>query len=329
MGNGAGSFATAVNYVTGSDCHAVIVADFDNDGLKDLATANYGTSNISVLLGNGNGTFGASYYYPAGINTLAINTADFNNDGQLDIVATNLGSSDVSVFLGLNYEVDLGSDITECGAANVLLDAGPQVGATYLWNTGATSQTINVTTSGTYSVTVKYNAGCVHSSVTDDILVTINPMPNLTTNLSGFTIESNQAGAAYQWIDCATNTEIIGAISQSYTATADGDYAVVVTNNGCSDTSSCVNIAGVGFEENSNSLLVFPNPSNGMFSIEISGTKGEIVDLKIVNAIGEVAYYSQATKEKFIVDLTGQARGVYFVLLTMNEKTLVKKIVVE
>jgi hypothetical protein len=50
-------FSAATNYSTGSGPSAVAVADFNGDGKNDLAVANYGSNNISVLLGNGNGSF--------------------------------------------------------------------------------------------------------------------------------------------------------------------------------------------------------------------------------------------------------------------------------
>jgi hypothetical protein len=72
---------------------------------------------------------------------------------------------------------------------------------------------------------------------------------NLGVTQSGFTLTANQAGASYQWIDCANgDTAITGATSQSYVAILNGDYAVQVSLNSCIDTSSCINILGVGIE---------------------------------------------------------------------------------
>ena len=59
LGNGAGGFSAATNFGAGDSPFSVAVGDFNGDGKQDLATANSGSSNVSVLLGNGAGSFGA------------------------------------------------------------------------------------------------------------------------------------------------------------------------------------------------------------------------------------------------------------------------------
>jgi gliding motility-associated-like protein len=72
--------------------------------------------------------------------------------------------------------VDLGNDKVICGGTTLQLDAGSP-GNRYLWNTGATAQTISVATSGTYSVTIT-NGGC---TATDMIKVTVSAPMSLNT----------------------------------------------------------------------------------------------------------------------------------------------------
>lgn len=62
------------------------VADFNGDGIPDLAGT--AANNAAILLGNGNGTFGAKVQYPAGGFTQDLATGDFNGDGKLDLVVT-------------------------------------------------------------------------------------------------------------------------------------------------------------------------------------------------------------------------------------------------
>jgi hypothetical protein len=160
--------------------------------------------------------------------------------------------------------------------------------------------------------------------------LTINSTPDLTTNLSGVTIGANQSGATYQWVNCGTGTAIAGATSQTYTATANGDYAVVVTISGCGDTSACVTITGLGLESNDdNTFLVYPNPTTGLINIQLGDLATEQVNVKIVNAIGEVVYFGQQSQNVFKVDFYNQPKGVYYVVLTTDDGTHVKKVVVE
>ncbi len=62
------------------------------------------------------------------------------------------------------------------------------------------------------------------------------------------TFQPRQDSAAYQWMDCTLNTLIPGAVEQSYFPTSSGSYAVIVTLNGCVDTSDCVELIVGVFE---------------------------------------------------------------------------------
>ena len=55
--NGDGTFSTLATPATGSEPFSVAVADFDRDGLPDLATADRDSNRVTVLRNNGDGTF--------------------------------------------------------------------------------------------------------------------------------------------------------------------------------------------------------------------------------------------------------------------------------
>ncbi|MFI5039934.1 MAG: FG-GAP repeat domain-containing protein, partial [Solirubrobacterales bacterium] len=99
---GAVTFAPAASLGVGATPYAVAVGDFNGDGKRDLATANNGSANVSVLLGDGNGTFGAASNFPLapGSHPDALAVGDFNGDGKPDLVTANAVSHDVSVLLG-------------------------------------------------------------------------------------------------------------------------------------------------------------------------------------------------------------------------------------
>ena len=90
---------------------------------------------------------------------------------------------------------------------------------------------------GSYSSTVTNAAGC-DSIITIDL--TINPLPSNDVTQNGGTITATQTSATYQWIDCDNgNAPIVGEVNQTYFPSTTGNYAVIVTVNGCSSTSEC------------------------------------------------------------------------------------------
>jgi FG-GAP-like repeat/Bacterial Ig-like domain (group 3)/Abnormal spindle-like microcephaly-assoc'd, ASPM-SPD-2-Hydin len=103
LGKGDGTFAAPVMAsVPGSpvDIAQVVVADFNGDGIPDLAVLDSDNSVVDILLGNGDGTFTAETTNPpiSGIPS-HVATGDFNGDGKTDLaVAENAGT--IAILLG-------------------------------------------------------------------------------------------------------------------------------------------------------------------------------------------------------------------------------------
>ena len=138
---------------------------------------------------------------------------------------------------------------------------------------------------------------------------------SLSTHWS--TITANNTNATYQWIDCNNNNAIIpNENSQNFTATQDGDYAVIVssTENFCIDTSACINITSASLEEsfNDNRLRLYPNPNNGSFTVETS----DPIKVEVFNSLGRKVDFQnlEAGKNQFCIQNIGN--GLYYLHAT-------------
>ena len=96
---GNGTFSAQTVYPVGSSPTSIAVADYNIDGLQDLAVAASGDNSVSVLLNLGGGTFGPNFELSAGTTPVSIATADFNGDSKPDVVTANNGSANVAVVL--------------------------------------------------------------------------------------------------------------------------------------------------------------------------------------------------------------------------------------
>lgn len=90
-------FSPRRDFPVGGDSRAVVVGDFNRDGMTDVATAELSSNNISVLLGNGDGTFRPALPLAVSLPR-ALTVGDFNGDGVPDLAVG--GSQGVSIFLG-------------------------------------------------------------------------------------------------------------------------------------------------------------------------------------------------------------------------------------
>lgn len=93
-------FAAPVSYPVGTSPAIIITGDFNGDGKPDLAVANTGSNDISILLNNGGGAFKAAINSPAGTSPQGMVAGDFNGDGKLDLAVINSQNAVVFLLLG-------------------------------------------------------------------------------------------------------------------------------------------------------------------------------------------------------------------------------------
>jgi hypothetical protein len=213
-----------------------------NAGGADIFIAKYdaaGTLLWAKLAGGTSGDEGSSIATDASGNvyvtgyfvspTITFGSTTLNNTG-------NVGYADMFIAKYSNLPfVNLGSDTTQCGGT-VTLDAGNS-GSSYLWSTGATTQTIIVSVSGNYIATVTNASG----NSSDTVAVTIDALPTAST----ISANGNTTFCAGDSVILSGNvfgTWSTGASTSSITVLSGGTYSVTNTNSCGSTTSNSISV---------------------------------------------------------------------------------------
>ena len=101
LGNGDGTFRALAPIAAGVNPRNLVSADFNGDGVPDLAVSDAGSDAVSILLGRGDGTFATPVSVPVGADPRGLVAGDFDGDGHLDLAVADFGSNAVTILHGL------------------------------------------------------------------------------------------------------------------------------------------------------------------------------------------------------------------------------------
>ncbi len=266
--------------------------------------------------------------YIAGTNSNSIHPqVNFTNSGSytVQLITTNTFGADTSIFVDyLNVwsgTPAIFSATDFCESDSVIVTTNNNgVAVDYLLNGVVQSTTTNgsyyypnAANGDTLSLIYTVNNNCILSS--NEVIISIGTV-NAVAVQNGLQLETTTSGTQYQWIDCGnSNASISGATNAIFTPTADGEYAVIVTENNCSDTSDCLVFSTLSLEENGSSFVqIHPNPTTGILHITPENTSGELT-VEVYDAIGQrVTSASFAASEPIHVTING-ASGMYAVVV--------------
>ena len=192
----------------------------------------------------------------------------------------------------------------------------------YFWPVN--SQTY--TSSGLFSETYNTSAGC-------DSVLTLNLSVNSV--LSGVTQSSNeltadQDGGVYQWLTCPDMQPIAGATGQNYLAMSNGGYVVVVTLDGCSDTSNCMTVNGLGIlqEESDFTWDVFPNPTTGDYTIVLNQSASHFF-VEVSDLSGRILSQKAYSNSSSCLSTLNVENGVYLISILFEDGSVYTKYLVK
>ncbi len=278
------------------------------DGCDSTVTLNLTINNSNT--GTETITACDTYTWPVNSTTYTSSTTDI-------AVLTNVDGCDSTVTLNLTINSGFSNTDTISACDN------------YTWSGNGITYSSTITVSETFTAV----SGC-DSVLTLDL--TINSVDNgVTYNIIGgppytHELSSNQNGATYQWLNCPAMTPISGATNQSFTATTNGDYAVEVTNGSCVDTSVCASVTTVGIVENNfgNKLLLYPNPTDGNFSIDLGETY-QTVSISITDLSGKLIQSKKYNDSQLVNLSLEEPAGVYLLIIESGDKKAVIRLIKE
>jgi hypothetical protein len=258
--NASGSYAVTVTNANGCQASSVATSVTVNS-LPSVPAITAGGTTTFCAGGSVNLTSDAatSYLWSNGATTQTISV---NASGSYAVTVTNANGCQASsdaTSVNVNSlpsvpAITAAGTTTFCagGSVNLTSDAA----TSYLWSNGATTQTISVNASGSYTVTVTNANGCQASSVATS--VNVNSLPSVPAITAGGTTTFCAGGSVNLTSDAATSyLWSNGATTQTISVNASGPYAVTVTNaNGCQASSAATSVTV-------NSLPVATITSNG------------------------------------------------------------------
>lgn len=231
-----------------------------------------------------------------------------------------------------------GPQVLSCSQPSIVLtvntNSSPVI---YTWFPSPTEPTVNllVTEPGTYCVTVtNIITGCTATDCVDISMISVGPMPGvLITNASGPNIPDGAIDlstfapvTSYLWSTGATTEDISGLSAGIYIVTityADGCVTVFAYE---------VSIAvGTDFLSDNISLSIFPNPANDFTNIRFQLTTASPATVRLTNVNGQLISTQSAGSSAvhtFILETSNLPDGIYPVLISAGDQTVVRKIVV-
>ncbi len=278
-------------------------------------TYNWNTGdNIQAIGGLSSGTYIVTITDDNNCTSVASGTVISENQGPVVVLGQNTQTT-----VSCNGDNDGRVDITVNGGAPPL---------SYSWSNGATTEDINNVAPGLYTIVVADANNClavlsVEVANPDPITLSYNSMPSGGNDgVAAAIVAGGIPPYSYQWSN--------GGTTQTITGLAPGTYNVVVTDvNGCMTDGSVVveQYTGVFDLADLNSFDLYPNPSNGEFTIALDFSIFTKADIIIYNALGQdmAHFYQEGTAMQVPVNISEQAAGTYFVIVNTDKGRAVKK----
>ncbi|MEO5627854.1 MAG: FG-GAP-like repeat-containing protein [Candidatus Saccharimonadales bacterium] len=272
MGNGNGTFASAVSYNTAGQSVGITIGNFNNDNKPDIAMA-LSSGAVAVFMNNGNGTFANKVDYVSAATGIDVASADFDGDGDIDLAT--IGGSQMSIFTNNGSGVftlagtySAAVNMSSIDKADVDHDGDIDVVTV---NTSGTASVFLNNGSGSFGGNVDYITGTYGSSglVLGDLNGDSNPdIVIVGQNSNRVSVLMNNGGGSFvTQVDYATGSQPLGVTLGDFNG--DNVIDIAVGNQSASSMSVLLNNGDGTFAAKSD----FPSGGspNSITAADVSG----------------------------------------------------------
>ena len=131
------------------------------------------------------------------------------------------------------------------------------------------------------------------------------------------------------WINCADNSIVDGETGSSFTPAESGEYAVIVSQGTCSDTSDCYTVDFTGMDMNGvqPGVEVYPNPAANFLTIAME-SKNTRVSIEVLNTMGQVVLVEEMDElDKTTLDISRFNPGIYLISIKSDQLEKIVRII--
>ena len=326
-GNGCITSATAVVVQNGT----FSVNTFGNDNF----CSNNGASISALAIGGGTPPYTFNWDTPnndvtANVSNLAtgiynVTVSDVNGcTSTSNVTVTSLNAGPTLSAAPINVSCFGASD----GVIDLTINA--TAATSISWSNGVNSEDLANLAAANYTVVVVDANGCIASTtvaITQPSQLVISGTSTPTVSNDGTASASVVGGTpaySYQWNNGGTTQTITNLIA--------GTYTVQVTDaNGCTQNGSIdvQQFTGTIDLDGLTSFELYPNPTNGFFNIKLEFTQQEAYEVAVFNAVGQriLNYTDVNTQTLMPMDLSQQASGVYYVVVSTENGRAVQRLI--
>lgn len=287
-----------------------------------MPTSLYGTAALNIvydsgyLMHDGGGNFQSL--------SVGTTTVVFEYLGMTDTVLISIADDPNALVAAFDYTED---DV--CAGSMVEFEDQSQglvTGREWSFPGGSPSTSTMANPIVTYSVPGSFSVTLITTFVNGSDTLVMNALVEVAAPLdlsvtNGSTLIASATADAYQWLYCDNAfVPIVGATDQEYFPGANGNYAVIVTEGFCSDTSACQLYLSTGLMPHSSQtgISVQPNPTEGMLLVRLPAM-ANTVKIEITDVADRVVFVRLFSNAQSIPVELNEPAGVYIVKVSCAE----------